>query len=226
MMGTLCLDKNEILRYLGYKNQVLDKKLERLLDDCMDEMRSLTEGRHVYKFFNIAKDNGKIVLKDCLINLEGTGIYKHLETSKTCILMAATLGSEVDTRIRYYEKTDMTRALILDSCASTAIEEVCDRVCSYLEKIVGEKGKTLTSRYSPGYGDLPIDIQKSFISALGADKSIGLTASSSNILIPRKSVTAIIGVASGNSKPMEKNCLKCSKYSDCQYRRERGSCGP
>ncbi|NMA03655.1 MAG: vitamin B12 dependent methionine synthase [Clostridiales bacterium] len=109
-------------------------------------------------------------------------------------MMAVTLGNDVDAKIRYYERKSITRALILDACATAAVEEICDRICDELGKTVNKENKTLTSRYSPGYGDLPIHIQNDFLSVLGAQKAIGLTANSHSILIPRKSVTAIVGV--------------------------------
>lgn len=58
-----------------------------------------------------------------------------------------------------------------------------------------EKDKlNINWRYSPGYGNLDISIQRELLKSLDAERTIGLTASSHNILIPRKSVTAIIGV--------------------------------
>ena len=79
----------------------------------------------------------------------------------------------MDFKIRYYEKTNITKALILDACATTAIEEICDKICEDLEEMVKKDNMALTTRYSPGYGDLPIDIQ-GFLSVLRAEKPIGL----------------------------------------------------
>ena len=135
----------------------------------------------------------------------------------------------MDFKIRYYEKTNITKALILDACATTAIEEICDKICEDLEEMVKKDNMALTTRYSPGYGDLPIDIQRDFLSVLRADKSIGLTVSSHNILIPRKSITAIVGVIDIKNKqncrgdPCSfKNdiCLDCKHYLTCVFKRE------
>ena len=48
--------------------------------------------------------------------------------------MAATIGSEIENLIRRYEVKEIYRALILDSCASSAVENVCDNFQSDLEK--------------------------------------------------------------------------------------------
>lgn len=224
-MECLEINKNEVLRYLGYRNQLLDDGISLLIDDCINEMRSLAESRYVYKFFVMDNESGKILLRDSNIELLGKDIFNHLRNSSKCILMAATLGSTVDMRIRYYEKINITRALILDACASTAIEEVCDNVCSEIDEKLAEQNEKLTSRFSPGYGDLPIDMQRNFITCLQADRAIGLTASSSNILIPGKSVTAIMGIIGRSQRREDRKCSNCNKYFNCQFKREEDCCG-
>ncbi len=225
-MNKFLQNKDEVLRYLGYKNQVLDKVTNDLIDESMDEMRSLIKARYVYKFFNIRKEKDRICILNSNFSIAGDDIRKHLDKSEVCILMATTLGNSVDEKIRYYEKISMTKALILDACATTAIEELCDRICEEVEEVVQNENNTLTSRYSPGYGDLPIDIQKKFLTMLSAEKSIGLTASSNSILIPRKSVTAIVGVVKrGNNCIKKISCLQCNKYSNCMFRKGDDRCG-
>lgn len=238
-------NKDEVLRYLGHKNQQIDKATDALIDECMQEMRGLIKEKSIYRFFNIDRKDNKARLRETNLTLIGEDIKDHLKDSQQCILMAVTLGVDVDFKIRYYEKISMTRALILDACATTAIEEICDKICEDLEKMVSSENKTLTSRYSPGYGDLPIDIQKDFLTVLGAQKAIGLTSSSHSILIPRKSVTAIIGVldsrnirenqdgigrydSSENQSqgPKDGTCKGCKFYHTCLVRRKDGvRCG-
>lgn len=94
-----------------------------------------------------------------------------------------------------------------------------------IKKEAAVKGKTITSRFSPGYGDLSLDIQRNFISVLEADRTIGLTASANNILIPGKSVTAIVGLTDKIDETENTGCINCSKYPECQFRKEKGSCG-
>ena len=53
----------------------------------------------------------------------------------------------------------------------------------------------LTDRFSPGYGDFPMESSKDLVGLLDAGRRIGLTVSQSGILIPRKSVTAVLGVS-------------------------------
>jgi hypothetical protein len=221
----LGINKEEVLRYLGYKGQDIDANMDNTIEECREEIKKVIRPRVVYSYNNIkSSDDGVEVINTNLI-LKGKDINEHLKNSTECVLMAVTLGNEVERQTRLYEKTNLTKALILDACATTAVEEVCDIV----EKDVKEKailsGMNITFRYSPGYGDLPLDVQNSFLRALDAQKKIGLTVSENNLLFPRKSVTAIIGIVNSEIKKKRKSCKECSNYENCNFRREGESCG-
>ena len=62
--------------------------------------------------------------------------------------------------------------------------------------MVLEKEKTLTNRCSPGYGDLPLSLQPHLLSALNANKLLHITLSDTLLMIPQKSITAIVGIRS------------------------------
>lgn len=225
-MDRVLKNKDQVLRYLGYRSQTLDKVTNDLIEESINEMRDLIKPRYVYKFFNIMRKEEGMYLSHSNFNLVGENIKNHLAKSEVCALMAVTIGNNVDTKIRYYEKINMTKALILDACATATIEEICGNVCKELKEIVNRENKVLTSRYSPGYGDLPIDIQKSFLDILDAGNTIGLTVSSHNILIPRKSVTAIVGIIEKEDKNTEEiSCLNCNKYDSCIFRKGDDKCG-
>lgn len=210
------MDRGEILRYLGYRNQFIDQITQDKIQQSMEEIKKISSEKYVYQYFDITGREGSVSLNHGAFELCGNSISKYLENSERCVLMAVTLGGQVDQRIRYYEKTDMTRALILDACATAYVEEVCDRVCSLIEDEITD-GR-LNFRFSPGYGDLPITIQKIFLRLLDAEKRIGLTASESSILLPRKSVTAVAGIVQGNCN-YHNGCTGCGKV-DCSYKRE------
>ncbi|MFA5576279.1 MAG: methionine synthase [Tissierellaceae bacterium] len=223
-MSKLEIDRNEVLRYLGYRNQSIDEATDKIIDQSIEEIGDLMEARYVYKFFDLKKDDG-FLLEGTNLRLGGRDIKGHLAEADSCIVMGVTLGHRVDRAIRYYEKLSMARAMILDACASTAVEAVCDRVNEDLLDMVRVNKRTLTSRYSPGYGDLSLDMQSPILDVLGAKGSIGLSATLHNILIPRKSVTAIMGIVDEDYRQADADCIGCPKYDDCSYRKGGGRCG-
>ena len=241
------IDRNEILRYLQTSKDLEDNNINRLLDESIAEIKELINFRYLYQKFPIADTEAGVEIKNTTLTLKGKSIKKHLQHSKEVYLMAATLGAQVDKRISFYEKISVTKSMIFDACATTAIEAGCDQVEAEIkEKVLAAGKEDITFRYSPGYGDLGIDIQKEFLRILKAPKKIGLTASKYNMLLPTKSVTAIIGVLeeklpstepTKNEKDYTENqenrdlefearhCQNCLLYQDCELRRKGIYCG-
>lgn len=221
------IDKKEVLRYLGHRNQDIDKELDNLIDICIEEIKKESKPLYVYKIFDTEVTNDKnIKILGTNLVLKGKDIYNHLKDAKKCAIMAATLGVNIDNIIRILGKREMTRSIILDSSATDAIEKVCDEAEEEIKQIAKNEGYITNFRYSPGYGDLSIEIQPEIINVLNANKTIGLTTTESFILIPRKSVTAIIGFLDKDTKIIKKRgCEGCSIYHTCNYRKEGVTCG-
>lgn len=205
--------KNEALRYLGYRGNPPDEATAALIDKGYTELCDTVSPHYCHKI--TAKEEVASLLK-------GNDIAKHLEKSERVIFFAATLGSGADRLIRTAEITNMAYALVLDALASAMTEEFCD---SAEQELKIRCGGHFTWRYSPGYGDYPIELQPDIIRFLNADKLIGLTATDSNILIPRKSVTAVIGVSEHEQDSGVRSCTTCNMRETCKFRRSGENCG-
>lgn len=203
--------REEALRYLGYKGFV-DEQTEKLLSDAEAALKVLKPS-FCWRVFE---------KKECTHILIGEDINKHLQNSESIILFAATLGVEADRLIRTAEIENMAYAVVLDSYASAFIESYCD---SCEKEMQIKTGGNYTWRFSPGYGDYPIFVQSQFISMISADKNIGLTATENHILVPRKSVTAIIGITDSIREEKRNKCEFCSMNETCRLRKEGKNCG-
>lgn len=215
------IDRSEILRYLGYGTASPDERTAELIETCCAEISGLLQCRSVWRpfAFDTGSDGVRFQNAGGFV-LRGEDIRRHLADCRECVLMAATLGNAVDRRITALQVTDMTHALVLDCCATAAIEAYCDEVQEAVHQYAREQGAAITFRYSPGYGDLPIDCQRSFVALLDAPRRIGLTASTENILIPRKSVTAVIGICpDGAAHGKAPGCEGCRLKGRCPYGR-------
>lgn len=211
------IDKKEALRYMGYRGQQLDKNTEALLQECCEELQEISKERFVYRVFNIEAIEESLHLQDTTLRLPGEDIRKLLSKSQKCVLMAATLGLEVDRRISLYARTNLTKGLILDACATAAIESLCDTLQEQIAAESCSLGLNTTARYSPGYGDLPITVQKELLQVLNAYKEIGLAVNDSCIMVPKKSVTAILGLQPGNHSSQQSHCSSCEQ-KNCLYK--------
>ena len=216
------IDRNEVLRYLRTAKDFEDESIDKLIDESIEEIQKIINFRYTYKKYKISVEEDGVDIKNTTLFLAGKSIRKHLKNSEEAYLMAATLGNQVDKRIAYYEKTSITKSMIFDACATTAIEEGCDQVEEMIKSRVLEAGNTgITFRYSPGYGDLDIDIQQDFLRVLNAPRKIGLTASKYNMLLPSKSVTAVIGVLNEEDAAAEISKHKNNSESKLQSENNR-----
>lgn len=212
------IDKKEALRYLGHKNQLIDEETDKLIDESIAELKEIVELKYVYKIFDIKKENNILSFEN-MINIESKDLKDLLMYCEKAAVFAATLGFEVEKRIKYYSLTNLSKCIVFDACADSCIESLCDDAEAKTKEIAATKGCSITFRFSPGYGDVPISHQADILNALNAQKLIGLTCSDSSILIPRKSVTAFIGFDKSN-KIHKKSCLNCSLIGNCSFSKE------
>ena len=220
------IKREEVLRYLGSSNLSLDGQLEELISSCISEVLEISRPKYIYETFKLKVQRGEVSLLDKGLTLKGEALAKHLEEAMAGVFLAATLGVEIERAIIKYQLTNLTRGVILDATASVAIEALCDQLQQELISCYQEKRLYLTSRFSPGYGDLSLTYQGKILELLKAQQRIGLMATEENLLVPRKSVTAIIGITP-KAPPMAGlyGCLDCNLRESCKYRREAGNCG-
>jgi len=217
------LNRDEAFRYMGYKGGKINEKILKITEECEQELLKAIKPRYVYRIFNIEEtDEGISVIGTCLI-FKGKDISSHLKGCQRCALLCATLSSDADKLIRRYEAEGMEKALIADSLASAAVEQVCEAAEDEIRAAVGDYGYTW--RFSPGYGDFPLDIQAEFLNVVDAPKRIGVNVTDSLILIPRKSVTAVMGVSENEIPKIRRGCGGCNLKENCPYRKNYGHCG-
>lgn len=223
------IDEGEVLRYLQYKNQDIEYNLSEKIKKCIKKTREIINPRFIFRKYKIKKlklsdVKSEVYLEGANLTLKSDDIHNLLLECDECILMSATLGLEIEKEIRKLTYTDLTKGIIVDACATTAIEEVCDIVQDNIAKKLLKEDKYITYRYSPGYGDLPIEKNVDINNLLNSQKEIGLTVTNSGIMIPRKSVVALIGVSHKGITNTKKSCENCSNRHNCDYKKEGNSC--
>ncbi len=217
------INQSEALRYMGYHSNEVAENIQALINDCESALLGCIKPKYTYKIFGITHSDSGIKIDGSNVILSGNSIRTHLEGCDGIILLATTLSGEADKTIRRYEITDMTKALAADALASAAIEQVCNAAEEEIKDSI--EGKFMTWRFSPGYGDLPIELQPQLLALADAQRQIGLTATQNNILIPRKSVTAIIGLSDTPLPRKRQGCAICNMNKTCQFRKRGEHCG-
>ena len=169
------MNLKEILSFLKIDKSTPD--IENLASTLWQEVEKNAVKRYRVVPFSVINPPFKLI---------GEDIKNHLRGCKEGYLFVATLGSSIDTLIKKTQLKSMRDAVVLDAVASSYLESFCDEICK-------ELNKKLTLRFSPGYGDFPLEIQPYLLKAAGADK-IGVSNLESLMMVPSKTVSAIIGI--------------------------------
>lgn len=225
MDTALCLesvDRAEALKFMGYGSAMPDSSFTERIDRAEKELLSSARPRFIWKVLDISDRQENFCIAG-EIKLTGNAICEHLADCTEAVFMAATLSAHCDMLIKKAQARSMTDALITDALASAGIEQICDKAEALIRKELS--GKYMTWRFSPGYGDLPLDLQEDILSLLDAQRKIGLTATDSLMLIPTKSVTAIIGVSDKPLPKKRQGCAYCNMRDRCQFRKKGVHCG-
>ncbi|MBQ3802228.1 MAG: 5-methyltetrahydrofolate--homocysteine methyltransferase [Oscillospiraceae bacterium] len=214
------ISRQETLRYLGYPGGPLPDDVLEQLETSEQELFRFAVPRVVWRLFDRDAD-GSLTGTD--FTPAGADIREFLKDCDRVILMAATLGMETENLLRRTQARDMAKALILDAAASAAVENVCDNLCADLAEALAPQ--YLTDRFSPGYGDLPLSQQKELFRLLDVTRRIGVSLSESGLMVPQKSVTALIGVSDRPQPKRSRGCETCTMFADCAYRKDGKNCG-
>lgn len=214
----LKVDQAAVLQALGYGPQGIEDKHEHLrFIDVAEAVERAGAPRWNYARFALAWQDGQPVLQPVGLVLGGSDIARHLEGCGAVFLAALTLGSGVEQDIRAAEATNVARAVLYDMCASVLVEQYADAVEAELRQAAAKTGEFCTSRFSPGYGDLPITLQAELLRLVDAPRTIGLTANESSILLPRKSVTMLMGIADHEVTGRLAGCDHCTLREKCPF---------
>lgn len=215
------LSRSETLRYMCHKGEV-PAELEKILEKSENLIKSCVFPKYVYRTADINISGNKIEISGFPSVVESSDLSEHLKNCNRAVIMAVTLTSEADRLINRAEISDMTEAYTLDAMCSSAIETACDMA---EREIFSEIGAEYTTwRYSAGYGDLSLSYQRDFIRFLNAEKRIGLTLTPEFLMIPRKSVTAIIGISENPLENKRRSCSLCNMYGKCRFSLQGGHC--
>ncbi|MBR2108227.1 MAG: hypothetical protein IJ937_13280 [Treponema sp.] len=197
----------ETARYLGYsKLSAPDSQIASLIEQAATQMHKIINPKAVFQDFQLEitfspenqnQENPIIKLKDTNFQLQSKDLYKNLKNCHKVYLLACTLGPQVDSLIRKTQFTDQVMASVFQSTGAMYIEEVVDFANNQIAQIEKNQNNFTRPRFSPGFGDVSLEVQKDFFSLLPCSK-IGLSLMDTLIMAPEKSVTAFIGIYKNN----------------------------
>lgn len=209
------LDKKEILRYLGAENS--GTALDDMISRAENEIIHASRPKHVYRLVDIEPGENVVIADNA--EIKSKDLARHLRGCRNGFLFACTLGPEVDSLVKRYSLTDLPMLPVAQAVASAYTEYCVDQAQKELETYASGNGLYLRPRYSPGYGDFSLQYQRFFFRHLEIQKRIGVCLTDACLMIPFKSVTAIIGLSSDPSQCHINRCMVCSAQN-CPFRKD------
>lgn len=215
------VNMREIYRYLGYGAKTPNDSTDMMIREVLGDLVRVITPKNVYKIYACSTSAAEVVLRgeSRSVSFESRNLAANLAQCGQVILIAATLGLGADKLLQKYEILNMTKATITQACGAACIEAYCnilqEQIC--VEASAKERQLYLRPRFSPGYGDLPLDYQKTIFEELECTKRIGLTLTDSLLMYPTKSVSALIGLTANPQSCHIGKCRDCENTA-CVFR--------
>lgn len=182
-------DGQEALRYLGYcKRDIPADNVRSLFEVCGREVLAVQDLRAVYSDFPLATEGDGLDLG--FARVKSHSLALNLTGCKKTVLFACTAGAGIDRLLAKYNRISPAKAAVVQAVGAALVEGWCDEICARIEREYG----AVKPRFSCGYGDLPLTLQRDIFAVLSVTKNIGITLSDDCFMTPTKSVTAIVGV--------------------------------
>ncbi|MGD0022159.1 MAG: methionine synthase [Smithellaceae bacterium] len=189
--------RTKIYQRLGFKKRTTQIPInqQKETDRFIDEAVSIISLQGSLLRIPINKNDGKKIFLAGNVIFDSKKLSSFLSNCKEAALMGATAGNAIMEAIEGKTNQDnLAAAVVYDATASEMTDAGLDWIMDYLNQQVRREGKTLLPRrFSAGYADFNLKNQKAIYEMLQMEK-IGVTITSSFILLPEKSVTAISGI--------------------------------
>ncbi len=188
-LGEIAPDEREILRYAMLPPHApVSEKLP--LRECVSAVRGRILCRAVWRRYPLNRTETDLDLG--FARTDSQSLRAHLVGCTDLLLFCCTAGAEMDRLIARQQLKSPLHGLLMHAAGAQQVEGACDRLCEQLARSFPDF--TLTPRFSPGYGDLPLSLQKDIFAALDCERRIGVTLTDSLLMRPSKTVTAIVGM--------------------------------
>jgi hypothetical protein len=210
---------DQVLRAQGADPEVIRSRSPQLISVAEKALQlgfPLLEPKVLYKRLKIDTIKHETIRLENGGRLSGSLIAQHLAPAEEVIMILCTVGFPLEEQSAKVVKTDPPVGLALEGVGSAGVEALANAVCYHFEKSVEEKGWCATIPLNPGMTGWPIEKGQNEIFSLLDAEEIGITLTASYLMLPRKSLSMVIGI--GEDIHTEGTaCDYCSMKETCQY---------
>ena len=216
------ISENHFIELLGYDADNIPEPVLETIRFILLDLPGKVRMKSGYKIFNPRKvrlTGENFIIDNRNFNC-GKIIYSSLKDSETIAFLISSVGYEIENWSKHFiDSNEMLKVYLIDKVASELVEQLADKTELLLENELKVIDLNATNRYSPGYCGWSVADQQNLFSLLPS-KFCGVSINDNSMMMPIKSVSAVIGVG----KKVEKRdyeCLICE--IDFCYKRERNA---
>ena len=180
------VNEREAARYMGYMGGTTPQgEVAALFEKCSAAALAAQSPKAVYEVYPLTfREDGADL---GFTFTHSRDLRKYLSGCSRVAVFAATLGAGIDRLAAAYSRLSASSAVVMQAAMA---EQWCDEVHAKLRFEYGG----LSARFSPGFGDTPLTMQRDIFAALQVTKNTGVTLTEDCFMLPSKSVTALVGI--------------------------------
>ena len=213
------IPENEVRRYMGYRGPVeTSPETDAMVKKAVSSLEKDCSPKYVAREFPVSVSSSSVRIAD--VTIESRALARNLTGCTCCVLFAATAGTSCDMLVKRAAVTSSAYASCCQAAGAAAIEAYCDMINENIKNEYEAKGLFARPRFSPGYGDLSIEHQKDWFRLLDVTKNTGIELTDSLLMVPTKSVTAVIGFSPNKLPCIKQGCELCTMSATCAFSRK------
>ena len=213
------IPENEVRRYMGFRGPVeASPETDAMVKKAIASLEKDCSPKHIAKEFPVSVDGTGVQIAD--VTIESRALARNLKGCTCCVLFAATAGPACDMLVKRAAVTSSAYASCCQAAGAAAIEAYCDFINEKIKNEYESKGLFARPRFSPGYGDLSLSHQKDWFRLLDITKNTGIELTDSLLMVPTKSVTAVIGLSPNKLPCVKQGCESCTMSATCDFSRK------
>ncbi len=178
-------------RYLGIRGKPAGEALA-VLESAYPMAQEAALPRSLMRRAAMRACEGRLMIADVLA-IPSLDLCRLFAGAREGLALAVTLGAPLDALVRRLMLTDPALGAAVGACASALVDEYIDGLLEEQSAALAAEGLRLSPRFSPGYGDAPLSCQGPLLSWLEA-RRIGISLTSGGLMLPEKSVTALMAL--------------------------------
>ncbi len=212
------IDIDLVLSRMGYRNRIPLPAVKDAVRHQIERAYKIIHPVYVYSVHKLDGVDPPDFTFDSSVNFSSKVVSYALTGCEEVVLYLATLGGEIDKEITHlFSEHRVMDATALDIAGSVAIEKMVTQLRAEIKNLEKSRGLQSTRQYSPGYCDWDIRQQRMLFPVL-AGAELGVRLNEACMMVPRKSISGIIGIGKPDKNKKSPCKLFCEKSAICEFR--------